>query len=283
MARNTTSGKSAASEPPVSPYRDPREPPNGLGDAPVEHRSNMLERGIQALQAFRSTGLPLTLSDIARRTGLPKATVHRLLEVLQSLDVVERTTDGYVLGRGLFELGELVPIKSRLRETALPFMQDLYEATHETVHLGVRNDLDVLYAEKIRGHSSVDVPSRVGGRLPLSSTGVGKTLLAFSSDELITSVLSRPLRRLTGRSISDPSALAAELVTIRAAGVGYDHEEASNGVGCIAAPVLIRGEPVAALSISVPSSQLHTGRLAAAVKTTAVGLARQLSRGPNAF
>lgn len=254
------------------------DPSNQPKTHPIERRSSMLERGLLILQAFRPAGSPLRLSDLARRTGLPKATVHRLIEEMVDLGQLERTPQGLVLGRLNFEIGELVPLKMRLREAALPFMQDLYEATHETIHLGVRDDLDVLYAEKIRGHSGVDMPSRVGGRLPLSCTGVGKTLLAFSATELVAAVLDRPLRRLTKRSITDPAILGNELAAIRAAGVGYDHEEASLGVSCVAAPVLVRGEPVAALSISVPSTQLQPARLAPAVRTAALGLSRALSR-----
>ena len=241
-------------------------------------RLSMLERGVHVLQAFRPAGTPMTMSEIARRTGLPKATAHRLIEELTSLGLLERSRDRYVLGRPLFELGELVPVKHRLREAAMPFMQDLYEATHETIHLGVRDDLDVLYIEKIRGHSGVDVPSRPGGRLPLSSTGVGKTLLAFSRDDVVAQVVGRPLRRLTEHSIVDPRVLEGELAQIRAAGVGYDHEEASIGVSCVAAPVIVHGEPVAAISITVPTSHLQPARLAPAVKTTALGLARRLGR-----
>ncbi len=241
-------------------------------------RVNLLERGIHVLQSFRPTGQPQTLSAIARRADLPKSTAHRILEVLREQDLVERVPEGYVLGRGLFELGELVPIKRRLRELALPFMEDLYEATHETIHLAVRDGLDVLYAEKIRGHSGVDVPSRVGGRLPMSSTGVGKTLLAFSPGALVDEVVSRPLRRLTPHSIVDPAVLQDELAAIRVAGVGYDREEAALGVSCVAAPVLVRGEPIAALSITVPSTQLQPARLAPAVRTAALALSRQLSR-----
>lgn len=241
-------------------------------------RNSMLERGVHVLQSFRPTGNPMSMSEIARRTGLPKTTAHRLIEELTELGLLERTREQYVLGRPLFELGELVPVKHRLREAALPFMQDLYEATHETIHLGVRDDLDVLYVEKIRGHSGVDVPSRVGGRLPLSSTGVGKTLLAFSKDDLVRQVVSRPLRRLTDHSITDPKVLEGELATIRSAGVGYDHEEATDGVSCVAAPVLVKGEPVAAISITVPTSHLQPARLAPAVKTAALGLSRTLSR-----
>jgi DNA-binding IclR family transcriptional regulator len=252
--------------------------PNHPNGHPAERRSSMLERGVLILQAFRPAGSPLRLSDVARRTDLPKATVHRLIEEMVDLGLLERAPEGLVLGRLNFEIGELVPLKMRLREAALPFMQDLYEATHETIHLGVRDDLDVLYAEKIRGHSGVDMPSRVGGRLPLSCTGVGKTLLAFSAAELVSAVLDRPLRRLTKRSITDPAVLSNELAVIRAAGVGYDHEESSLGVSCVAAPVLVRGEPIAALSISVPSTQLQPARLAPAVRTAALGLSRALSR-----
>ena len=243
-----------------------------------ESRVTMLERGIHILQSFRPTGQPQTLSEIARRTDLPKSTTHRLVDSLVAQDLLDRTPDGLVLGRAVFELGELVPIKMRLREAALPFMEDLYEATHETIHLGVRDDLDVLYVEKIRGHSGVDVPSRPGGRLPLSSTGVGKTLLAFSRDDVVAQVVGRPLRRLTEHSITDPKVLEGELAQIRAAGVGYDHEEASIGVSCVAAPVIVHGEPIAALSITVPTSHLQPARLAPAVKTAALGLARRLGR-----
>jgi DNA-binding IclR family transcriptional regulator len=250
-----------------------------MGEAgQAESRVTMLERGIHILQSFRPTGQPQTLSEIARRTDLPKSTTHRLVESLVAQDLLDRTPDGLVLGRAVFELGELVPIKMRLREAALPFMEDLYEATHETIHLAVRDGLDVLYVEKIRGHSGVDVPSRVGGRLPMSSTGLGKTLLAFSPAALVEEVVSRPLRRLTAKSITDPLVLQNELAAIRVAGVGYDHEEATLGVSCVAAPVLVRGVPVAGISVTVPSDQLQPGRLAPAVRTAALALSRVLSR-----
>lgn len=244
----------------------------------VAPRDSMLARGLQVLQAFRPDGTAQSMSELARRVGLPRSTTHRLLATLADEGMVERTPEGWVPGRTLFALGELVPIKTRLREAALPFLHDLYEATHETVHLGVRDGLDVLYAEKIRGRSGVDLPSRVGGRLPLTSTGLGKTLLAYAAADLVDEVVARPLRRLTDRSLAEPSALLDELAAIRSAGVGYDHDEAVVGMSCVAAPVLVRGEPVAALSVSVPSHQLQPARLAPAVRTAALGLARHLSR-----
>ena len=240
-------------------------------------RSSMLTRGVQVLQAFRPRGGTLTLPALVERTGLPKPTVHRLAEELVELGLLERRPVGYRPGLGLFELGELAPAKVDLREVALPFMQDLYEATHETVHLGIRDDLDVVYAEKIRGHGGVDVPSRVGGRLPLSSTGVGKALLAHAGPDVEAAVLSRPLRRLTEHSLTDPAKLADELAAIRRTGLAYDREEAAIGVGCVAAPVLVHGRAVAAVSLTLPAERIRTAGLAPAVRAVSLALARALN------
>jgi DNA-binding IclR family transcriptional regulator len=242
-----------------------------------QQRASMLERGVQVLQAFRPRGGTLTLPMLVERTGLPKPTVHRLAEALVELGLLDRQPVGYRPGLGLFELGELVSAKADLRETALPFMEDLYEAMHETVHLGIRDGLDVVYAEKIHGHSGVDVPSRVGGRLPLSCTGVGKALLAYAEPAVVDGVLSRPLRRLTEHSITDPARLADQLAEIRRAGVAYDHEEAALGVVCVAAPVLVLGQTVAALSVTLPSDRIGTAGTANAVRVVCLTLARTLA------
>ena len=117
--------------------------------------------------------------------------------------------------------------------------------------------------------------------LPLpegQGTGLGKPLLAFSRADIVSKAVARPLRRLTDHSITDPKSLEGELAQIRADGVGYDHEEATPGVSCVAAPVLVKGEPVAEISITVPTSHLQPARLAPAVKTAALGLSRTLSR-----
>jgi DNA-binding IclR family transcriptional regulator len=237
----------------------------------------MLERGVQVLQAFRPHGGTMTLQQLVQRTGLPKATVHRLAAELVDLGLLDRQQIGYRPGLALFELGELVPAKIDLREAALPFMEDLFEATHETVHLAVRDGFDVVYAEKIRGHEGVDVPSRVGGRLPMTSTGVGKALLAYAPPHVVDAVLSRPLRHLTARSNNDPAELRKELTEVRRTGLAYDREEARIGVGCIAAPVLVRGEAVAALSLTLPATRLRSAGLAPTVRAISLALGRFLT------
>lgn len=248
-------------------------------DIEMRDQANMLEKALRILQAFRTGDSKLRLSDLAARTGMPKSTVHRLSQMLIENQLLCSDVNGYELGIGLFELSGLVPIKHRLRETALPFLQDLFLATHETVHLGVRDGLDVVYVEKIYGHSDLALPSRVGGRLPLSCTAVGKALLAFSTEDTRAAVLSRPLRRITPRSVVDPDRLRRELSEIRATGLAFESEEATLGRACVAAPVIVQGEAVAAMSISVPVGQYRIPQLAAAVKTASLGLARSLRGG----
>ena len=241
----------------------------------------MLEKSLRILQAFRTGDRKLRLRELAERTGMPKSTVHRLSQTLIENQLLFSDTEGYELGIGLFELGGLVPVKQRLRESALPFVQDLFLATHETVHLGIRDGLDVVYVEKIYGHSDLALPSRVGGRLPLSCTAVGKALLAFSPDQIRSAVLSKPLRRITSRSVVDPEQLRRELAEIRATGLAFEQEEATLGRACVAAPVVVRGEAIAAMSVSVPVGQYRLPQLAAAVKTASLGLTKEL-RGEQA-
>lgn len=160
----------------------------------------MLEKAAVILECFTPSGGPFRLSELSERTGFPKPTVHRLAADLVRLGWLERSGAEYRLGAKLFELGSLVPHRLGLRETALPFLQDLFEATRETVHLGVREGLDVVYLERIHGHEALRLPSRIGGSLPLSCTGVGKALLAFSDAELMEEVLPWPdlFREKTG-------------------------------------------------------------------------------------
>src|SRR5439155_11167805 len=89
----------------------------------------------------------------------------------------------YEIGLRLWEVGLVDPLHSRLREISLPFLQTLYETTRENVHLAVRDGNDALYVEKLAGHRSVPIISRIGGRLPLHATGVGKALLANETPE----------------------------------------------------------------------------------------------------
>ncbi|WP_329343863.1 IclR family transcriptional regulator [Streptomyces sp. NBC_00663] len=239
----------------------------------------MLEKATFILECFSPSGGPFRLSELSELAGLPKPTVHRLAADLVRLGWLERSGAQYRLGAKLFELGSLVPHRLDLREAALPFLQDLFEATRETVHLGVRDGMEVVYLERIHGHEALQLPSRIGGSLPLSCTGVGKALLAFLGAELTEEVLSQPLPSLTPYSITDPVRLRTALEKIRVSGLAYEEQEAALEVSCIAAPVFSGGTAVAALSVAVPRSRFSPAQLAPAVRTAALGLSRVLRAG----
>ncbi len=239
--------------------------------------NSVLGRAMTLLTAFRTGEAELSLAELSRRTGIPKPTAHRLLTELARWDVVERTPGGVRLGMGLFELGQLAPRQRGLREAATPFLADLFEATHETVHLAVPDRVDVVYVQKLAGRLGPRVPSRVGGRMPAYCTGVGKALLAFAPPERLAEVVAAGLVRRTPRTQVAPGLLEQELARVRARGVAEEHEESTVGIACVAAPVLAAdGYAVAAISITGWAHRLDTARLAPAVRTAALGLSRVL-------
>ncbi|CAM5692232.1 IclR family transcriptional regulator [Streptomyces canus] len=240
----------------------------------------MLDKAVLLLDSLKPTGGPCRLQELVERSGLPKTTAFRLVRSLVALGLLERTGDGYHLGGKLFELGSLVPRRRDLRETALPFMQDLFEATRATVHLGVREGHDVVYVERIHGHDALALPSRIGGSLPLTCTAVGKALLAFAPAGLAEEVLQAPLPRLTRHSVTDPARLHTAIEQTQVTGLAFEEQEAAAGVCCIAAPVFgVGGETAAALSVAVPRAAFRPAQLAPAVRTAALGLSRTLRSG----
>jgi DNA-binding IclR family transcriptional regulator len=243
-------------------------------------RGTVLGKVLLVLQAFRPDDDALSLAELARRTGLAKATVHRLCAELTAARLLDRTDGaGYRLGRQLFELGMRASVERGLLEVAIPFMQDLYERTHETVHVGIREGTEVVYVGKIGGHHQAAAPSRVGGRMPLHCTALGKVLLAFAESEVLAEVVAAGLVRKTARTLVAPGLLRAELQRIAAAGVGFEHEESATGIVCVAAPVRDSGEHVvAALSVTGQAGRFRPEQHATSVRAAADGMTATLAR-----
>lgn len=232
------------------------------------------------LRAFTVDDHELTLAELVRRTGLHKATAHRLAGELVAAHLLDRVDGGYRLSGGLFELGMRAAVERSLLEIAIPFLQDLYERTHESVHLGVLDGDEVVYVTKLGGHRQAAAPSRAGGRMPLHCTGIGKALLAHADPELKHRVLSAPLRRWTPRTIVAPGLLARQLETIVETGVAYEFEESTTGIACIAAPVLdaVDNSLIAAISVTGPVTRFQPKAHGAAVRAAAAGIASTLDR-----
>ena len=240
----------------------------------------MLGKLDRILGAFDIDHPAMNLADLRRRTALAKSTVHRLVTTLVDAQYLERDDGQLQLGLRLFELGQLVPRQRALRDAALPFMEDLFEATHETVQLGVRDGIDILYVEKIMGHRTVRSPSRVAGRMPLYCTAIGKALLAYSDPEVVEEVIEAGLRPRTPYTIVSPQMLRESLAEVARTGIAYDREEAALGLCCTAAPVFgPRHALIGALSISGSTGRLQPQQVASAVKTASLSLSRVLAGG----
>jgi DNA-binding IclR family transcriptional regulator len=239
----------------------------------------VLSKAFAVLSALRSAETGLTRAQIARRTGLPMTTVHRLATELRAHGALELGENGtYRVGGWLWELGTLTPDRASLREIALPFMEDLYEATHENVQLAVLDGFDALLVERIRGARSVPILSRVGGRLPLHATGVGKVLLAYAPPAFLETFLARGLPQRTANTITDADELRRGLADVRRNGYAVTRDEMTVGAVSVGAAIFGPDDlPVGAVSLVVSSRGAAVDRLAPAVRAVARGMSRRVS------
>ena len=236
-------------------------------------------KALALLDAFRASDRPMGVTELARIAQLPKSTAYRLLAILREWGYVDRDGSDYFLGAHLFELGNFVPYcqPRGLREVALPHLARLYEATHETVHLAVLEDTDVLYIEKISGQSSTALPSRVGDRFPVEGAALGKAMLAFSDRDAVVKVLTRGLQRMSPYTIVQPDRFVDHLNVIRREGVAFDREESMIGLACVAAPVLGRDrKAIAAVSLAGPTHRFQPDDHVTRVKEAASNIAHEL-------
>lgn len=237
-------------------------------------------RALHLLGALTPDRPSATLAELARAAHLPPATAHRLVGELLTWGALERGTDGrYRVGLRLWRTGLLAPVADRLRDRALPYMQDLYEITRENIHLAVRDGDHALYVEKLAGHRSVPVLSRVGERLPLHTTGVGKALLAWSGPEEVHAYCARGLGSWTRHTITEHGRLVRDLRRAVEREYASTSEEMTLGSCSVAVPVLPdrQAPPVAALGIVVHTVRADLQRLVPALRIAATSLGRRMA------
>lgn len=250
-----------------------------MGGHALEPGRSTASRLLSILDVFTIQKEALTLVEIGERAKMPIATTYRLVRELAEWGALERLDDRrYRVGLKLWEIGSLAPRQRDLRDVSRPYMQDLYEATKENVQVGVRDGTEVLIVEMISGRSAVPTVTRVGGRLPLHATAVGKVTLAFSEPELLSKILEQRLPKLAPRTIIMPGQLVKAVEQTRQTHIGFAIEEMTRGASSVACPVLDpNGELVAAIALVVRAST-DVSRLAPAVRTAALALSRELGR-----
>lgn len=239
--------------------------------------SAVIDRVSLLLDAFDGPGR-LTLAQLVRRTGLPRSSVHRMLERLVQLRWLRRDGRDYELGTRLVELGSLAVHQDRLHAAALPMLHELHRATGLVVHLAILDGTDVVYLEKIGAGMGAAVSTRIGGRQPAHCTASGKAILAYRGETLDGFTA---LARKTRYSIGSAAQLRPELDKVRGHGVAFDREELLQGVGCVAAPIGSIGDAIAAVSVCGPMPRMtFDQRLVAPVRMTAMGIWRNVENGP---
>lgn len=225
-----------------------------------ETPTSTVDRVSMVLESF--DGRPrMTLAGVARRTGIPRSSVHRLLERLTVLGWLHREGIEYELGPKLMEFGATALLQNRLNAAAAPMLRELHRVTGHVVHFGILVGQDVLYLDKIGGRMAADLPTRVGGKQPAALSAIGKVLLAAN-----------------GRSEDAPRELRQELDSVLDRGVAYEVAECRPGFGSIGVPVGSVGGAVAAVSVCGPMTHLQFDhRHAAPVRMTASALSRYLT------
>lgn len=241
--------------------------------------NSVLGKAQLIIEAFTADDAALSLAALVRRTGVAKATVHRLAQELVEWGLLERDGCDYRLGLRLFEIGQRVHRQRILREIAQPYMEDLLLSTHETIHFAIHDGLEVLYLEKILAHRGLGEQSRVAGRLPLYCTATGKIILAFGTESLFAEVVRNGLKPLTRYTVTSPGRLRAQLDRVRAEHLATEAEETRLGYMSTAVPVFGRDEAlVGALSVTGPTYRMDPAKLSGALRTASMGITRSLQR-----
>jgi IclR family transcriptional regulator, KDG regulon repressor len=241
-----------------------------------------VNNALAVLESFTAERPEIGVTELSQTLGLGKSTVHRLLTSLASRGYVRKNpdTERYCLGFKAFEVGAQVAGRGAIREIAAPFLRALTQATKETVHLGVLDEWEVVYIDKIETDHPLQMYSRIGRRAPLHCTALGKSLAAWEPEDWLDRFLRQRLRAYTPSTLVQPAEVRREFQKIRAARYATDVEEFSVGLRCVAAPLFDQSRRVvASIGIAGPAVRLSTDRLprlASLVRESATAASRAL-------
>jgi DNA-binding IclR family transcriptional regulator len=220
-----------------------------------------VDRALNILEVVSHSKEPLGVTELSNKMDLNKSTVYRMLNTLQYKGYIAQDTenDKYTTGLKLFELGSLAINELDLRKTSVSYLEELMELTGETVHLGILDDGEVIYIEKVESSETIRMHSKIGKRVYAHNTSLGKVLLAYSDKEVINNFLNeKKLAKTTENTIIKQDKFKEHLHQVKKQGYAVDKEESEKGINCIAGPIFDhKGEITAAFSISVPKIRLN--------------------------
>lgn len=255
--------------------------------APDKNVVHSLAKGFRVLEAFTSDTPELVLAEVARRAGIDNATAFRLLNTLAMLGYVGKVpgTRAFRLTLKCLDLGFNAIAHADLRTLARPILRNLVGEVNEAASIGVLEGADVVYVERIQaGMTRLGVEIRIGARVPVYSTAIGRAILAFLPRETqIHTLNARPRVKLTEHTPTDLDTLLARLEQVRVRGYALSDQETVSGLRVLSAPVLdLDGAPVAGLSVAAPALRMSLTEFEQAASGPVVAAAQALARALHA-
>ena len=245
-----------------------------------------LERGLAVIQAFDEDNTALTLSEVARTTGLARGAARRFLRTLVDLGYVRFEGRLFHLSPRVLELGRAYLSSLVLPELALPHLSDLVAEIGESASVAVIDDTDIVYVAHVSAKRIMSISISVGTRDPAFATSLGRVLLAGESEDWLNAYLDKvELPAITRRTIADVARLRSELNRIRRNGFAIVDQELEEGLRAVAAPIRDReGNVIAAVNVAMHTS----GWTVAAIRkqlvprliATAEAIERELAAAP---
>jgi len=223
----------------------------------VKPQMDSVKTALEVLEQVGAGG-EVGVSELARAVGAPKSTIQRDLVTLHEAGWIRPVGLGgrrrWTLSSKVLALARRFQPALRLREHALPVMEELRDLTRETIHLTLREGGRVVLIERLDSPQTLRTVRQLGATTPLHAASNGKAVLAWLSPAERAAYLARPLPAFTPRTLTDPAALERDLEAIRARGYSLSAGELDLDVRAVAAAIrLASGEPIAALSISCPA------------------------------
>jgi IclR family transcriptional regulator, KDG regulon repressor len=224
-----------------------------------------VDRALQILDLFDEHQPELKITEISKQMNLNKSTVHSLLKTLVSHGYAEQDKESgkYRLGLKLFERGNFVSHNLDIRAIARRYLIDLSAKTGHTLNLVILDGKEGVYVDKVEGRSAAILYSRIGRRVPVHSSSVGKALVAFKSNEELMEILKDyHYKKQTPHTILTEEAFLTCLTEVRERGYAIESQENEPGIACVAIPIRNHtGAVIAAVSMSMPAPRLETGEM----------------------
>ena len=244
--------------------RKARGRPRGWDDKTAQNTIKSLDRAMEVFE-YLSEAQGKPLSALADEMGQSPATVYRVLVTLEGRGLVEfdRTEQLWHIGAQAFVIGARYLRRTSLVDRARPIMRKLMEITGETANLGVEKEGHVLFLSQVETHENIRAFFPPGTLSQMHASGIGKALLAHMDFDRLSRILdASELIRYTEHTITESTALHADLEVIRDKGYSVDNEEKNEGMRCIAAPVFdMNNEAVAGISVSGPTSRVSVSEI----------------------